>query len=415
MWQAEVRIDLGAIAANVARLRAAAPGAELMAVVKADGYGHGMVPVARAATRAGATALGVCTLDEALALRRAGITVPVLAWLVAPGQPLADGIAADVELSAATPGQLDELVAAGVRAGRPARVHLKVDTGLGRGGAARDGWPALVEAAAKAHADGAVEVVGVWSHFARADEPDQPVNGAQLAAFRDALAVAERVGITPRYRHIANSAAALTRPGSHFDMIRTGIAIYGLSPVPGRRFGLRPAMTARARVILAKRVPAGHGVSYGHTYRTERETTLAVLPVGYADGIPRSASNRGPIALAGRVRRIAGRVCMDQVVLDCGDDPVAAGDVAMIFGPGDNGEPTADDWAEAVGTINYEIVTRFGGPRVTRTYLDERATSGGPAGGSAATAGPGPDAGGGAGPAGAGEARGARGVGATGG
>jgi alanine racemase len=367
MWQAEVRVDLDAIRDNVALLRAGTT-AEVMAVVKADGYGHGMVPAARAALAGGASWLGACTLGEALQLRAAGITAPVLAWLLAPGLPLHEGVAAEVDLSAASLGQLTEVVAAARTAGRPARAHLKMDSGLGRGGATPADWPALVEAAAKAQADGAVEVVGVWSHLACADEPGHPSVDRQLAVFAEGLALAERFGIKPRYRHLANSAATLIRPDTHFDLVRPGVAVYGLSPIPGQTFGLRPAMSARARVLLAKRVPAGHGVSYGHTYTTSGETTLAQIPLGYADGIPRAASNAGPIQLAGAVRTIAGRVCMDQVVLDCGDDPVAAGDVAVLFGPGDNGEPTADDWATAAGTINYEIVTRFGSGRVPRTY-----------------------------------------------
>jgi alanine racemase len=367
MWQAEVRIDLDAIRANVTRLRSGT-GAELMAVVKGDGYGHGMLPAARAALDAGADWLGVCTLDEALTLRRAGITAPVLAWLLAPGLPLHDGVAADVDLSAASLDQLAEMIAAGRQAGRTARVHLKLDTGLSRGGATPTDWPALVDAAAKAQADDLVEVVGVWSHFVYADAPGHPTIDRQLSVFREGLELAERAGIRPRYRHLANSAATLTRPDAHFDLVRPGIAVYGLSPVPGETFGLRPAMSARARVTLTKRVPMGSGVSYGHTYLTERETTLAVVPLGYADGVPRHASNVGPVRLAGRNRTIAGRVCMDQFVLDCGDDPVAAGDVATLFGSGADGEPTADDWAAAIGTINYEIVTRFGGVRVPRVY-----------------------------------------------
>jgi alanine racemase len=343
-----------------------------MAVVKGDAYGHGMVPAARAALDAGADWLGVCTLGEALGLRAAGITAPVLAWLLSPGLPLHEAVAADIDLSAATLAGLAEVAEAARRAGRPARVHLKADTGLARGGAVAADWPALVEAAAKAHADGVIEVVGVWSHFVYADVPDHPTNDAQLARFHDALAVAGRYGITPRYRHIANSAATLTRPDTHFDLVRAGIATYGLTPIPGRDFGLRPAMTARARVMMTKRVPAGQGVSYGHTYATAAETTLAVVPLGYADGVPRAASNIAPIAVGGRVRRIAGRVCMDQVVVDCGDDEVAAGDVAVLFGPGDGGEPTADDWAQVCDTINYEIVTRFGSSRVPRHYVGER-------------------------------------------
>jgi alanine racemase len=368
MWQAEVRVNLDAIRDNVARLRAGTS-AELMAVVKADGYGHGMLPCARAALDAGASWLGVCTLDEALGLRAAGITAPVLAWLFAPGLPLHRGVEADVDLSAASLDGLAELVQAARVAARPARVHLKVDTGLSRGGAMPADWPALIEAAAKAQADGALEVVGVWSHFAYADVPDHPTIDAQLDVFGAAVNVAERAGLAPRYRHIANSAATLTRPDTHFELVRPGVSVYGLSPIPGRtaEFGLRPAMTVRARVMLTKRLPAGQGVSYGHTYVTSRESTVAVVPLGYADGVPRAGSGTAPVAVGGKVRRIAGRVCMDQFVLDVGDDPVAAGDVAVLFGAGE-GVPTADDWAAACGTINYEIVSRIGGVRVPRVF-----------------------------------------------
>ncbi|GAA5178268.1 alanine racemase [Rugosimonospora acidiphila] len=372
MWQAEIRVDLGAIRHNVTRLRSGTS-AEVMAVVKADGYGHGMVPVARAALEAGATWLGAATVEEALALRAAGIEAPVLAWLIAPGTPLGDAVRAGVTLSVGSQEALAEALAAARTVGRPVRVHLKVDTGLNRGGAKPADWTALVEAAARAQEDGRLEVDGVWSHLACADLVDHPSIDAQLAEYHDALAVAARAGITPRYRHLANSAATLTRPDCHFDLVRAGIAVYGLSPVPGETFGLRPAMTVRARVIVAKRVPGGEGVSYGHTYTTKAQTTLAVVPLGYGDGVPRHASNSGPVLLGGRRRTVAGRVCMDQIVLDCGDDPVRAGDVAVLFGPGDQGEPTADDWADAVGTINYEIVTRMGGVRIPRVYDGEGA------------------------------------------
>jgi len=367
MWQAEVRIDLDAIRDNVALMRAGTT-AEVMAVVKGDGYGHGMLPSARAALAGGATWLGVATLEEGLVLRRAGFDGPVLAWLHSPGLPLHHGVAAGIDLSASTLGLVAELVTAARSAERQARVHLKLDTGLARGGATEADWPAVLEAAAKAQADGDIDVVGVWSHFISSDLPGDPTIDRQLVAFADGLAVAERYGISPRYRHIANSAATLTRPDAHYDLVRPGIACYGLSPVAGRQFGLRPAMTARARVAQTKRVPAGQGVSYGHAYHTERETTLALVPLGYADGVPRAASNAGPVQLGGKRRRVAGRVCMDQIVLDVGDDEVSAGDVATLFGPGDDGGPTADDWAEVAGTINYEIVTRFGSTRVPRLY-----------------------------------------------
>lgn len=368
MLQAEARVDLDAIRENTAYL-AGGTAAEVMAVVKADGYGHGMVPAARAALAGGATWIGACTLEEALALRASGITEPVFAWLIAPGQPLSAAVAADVDLSAASPAMLDELIAVAHEVNRPARVHLKVDTGLGRGGAAMADWPDLLASAAKAVADGTIEIIGVWSHFACADIPDHPSIAAQLAQFDDALAAADHAGVRPQIRHIANSAATLTVPQSHFDVVRPGISLYGYSPIPGQRSAaLKPAMTLRASVMLTKRVPAGQGVSYGYQYFTEHETTLAVVPLGYADGVPRSATNSGPLWLAGSRRRIAGRVCMDQFIVDVGDDPVSAGDDAVLFGPGDNGEPTADDWAEVLDTISYEIVSRVG-VRVPRTYV----------------------------------------------
>lgn len=369
MWQAEIRVDLRAIRDNVAKLKAGT-NAKVMAVVKANGYGHGMIPAARAALRGGASWLGACTIPEALTLRAAGIDAPVLAWLWSPGADVGAAVAANIDLSAGSPAQLATIAAAGRAAGRGARVHLKIDTGLSRNGSQPADWAAFVEAAAQAQIAGEVEVTGVWSHFAIADEPGHETIDRQLARFTDALEIAKQAGLTPEVRHIANSAATLSRPDTHFDLVRPGIAVYGLSPIPGRaaELGLRPAMTVRARVALVKRVPAGEGVSYGHAYTTPAETTLALVPLGYADGVPRHASNAGPVQLGGRVRTIAGRVCMDQIILDCGDDPVQAGDVATLFGPGDSGEPTADDWADAVGTINYEIVTRIGSERVIRTF-----------------------------------------------
>jgi alanine racemase len=367
MWQAEIRIDLEAIRQNIVRLRGGTQ-AEVMAVVKGDGYGHGLVPAARAAIRGGASWLGVATLDEALALRRAAITEPVLAWLLGPGMPLHDALEVGVDLSVSSSAQLAEVVAAVNRCGRTARIHLKLDTGLSRAGATAADWPELCEAAGKVQADGAASVVGVWSHFVYADQPNHPTNDAQLEAYLDGLATAERYDIRPEYRHIANSAATLTRPDAHFDLVRPGIATYGLSPVAGGDFGLRPAMSVRARVMLTKRVPAGQGVSYGHSYATSAPTTLALVPLGYADGIPRAASNVGPVRIAGNTRTIAGRVCMDQFVVDCGDDPVDVGDVVTLFGAGEDGSPTADAWAAATGTINYEIVTRMGSARVPRVF-----------------------------------------------
>jgi alanine racemase len=365
------RIDLEAIRGNVGVLAKRAGDAAVMAVVKADGYGHGMVESARAALAGGATWLGVAMADEALALRAAGIDAPVLAWLLGPTDDWQVVVAAHVDVGVYAGWALDQAVTAAEGTGRPTRIHLKVDTGLGRGGSQPTAWPDLVDAAAKAQADGAVEVVGIWSHLAYADNPGHPTIEAQHRAFDDALDLAARAGLHPSVRHLANSAATLRLPQTHYDLVRPGVAVYGLSPGPevgdARALGLTPAMTLTSRVALTKRVPANHGVSYGHRYTTATETTLALVPLGYADGVPRHLTNVGEVAVAGRRYRIAGTVCMDQFVLDVGDDAVSAGDEVVLFGPGVGGEPTADDWAAAIGTINYEIVSRVGA-RVPKVY-----------------------------------------------
>jgi alanine racemase len=265
---------------------------------------------------------------------------------------------------------LAEVVAAARTTGRAARVHLCVDTGLSREGATAADWPGLVAAAARAQADGEVAVVGLWSHMAYADAPTHPTIGAQVRVFEEAVAVARAAGLTGARLHLANSAATVALPDTWYDMVRPGIAVYGLDPLGGdpAAHGLRPAMTVRAAVALTKRVPAGEGVSYGHTYVSRSETTLLLVPVGYADGVPRAAGNRAPVLAAGARRRIAGRVCMDQFVLDAGDAEVRPGDQVVLWGPGDGGEPTAQDWADAVDTIHYELVTRIGG-RFTRRYV----------------------------------------------
>jgi len=368
------RIDLAAISHNVELLRGSAGGAGLMAVVKADGYGHGIIPAARAAVAGGATWLGVATLEEAMTVRRAGIEVPLVCWLYAPGERFDDVIAAGVDLSATSVDQVAEITEAAARVGRPVRLHLKADTGLSRRGATPADWPVLVDAALRAQAEGLATVVGLWSHFACADEPGHPSIAAQLREFDDAVELAEKAGVRPEVRHIANSAAVLTLPEARYDLVRAGIAVYGLDPIPSlgpaRRLGLRPAMTLTGRLALVKRVGAGVGVSYGHRYTTSAETTLGLVPLGYADGIPRLGTNLLQVWAAGKRRRIAGTVCMDQFVIDVGDDAVQVGDEVILFGPGDQGEPTAQDWAEMLGTISYEIVTRIGA-RIPRTYGGE--------------------------------------------
>lgn len=372
--RARAEIDLAALRANVRALRARAPRSALMAVVKSDAYGHGMVPCARAALAAGATWLGTATPHEALTLRDAGVPGRIMCWLWTPGGPWREGIEAGLDMSVSGMWALEEVTAAARQAGRPARVQLKADTGLGRNGCQPADWPELVAAARAAEEDGLVDVTGLWSHFACADEPGHPSIAAQLGVFHDLLDHAEKAGIEPEVRHMANSPATLTIPEAHFDLVRTGIAMYGVSPSPElgtpADFGLRPVMTLAASVALVKQVPAGHGVSYGHHYVTEGETTLGLIPVGYADGIPRHASGRGPVLVAGEWRRVAGRVAMDQFVVDLGGQRIPEGSEAVLFGPGDRGEPTAEDWAQAADTIAYEIVTRIGN-RVPRVYLNE--------------------------------------------
>ena len=372
----EAVVDLAAIRHNVDVLAAAAPAAELMAVVKAEGYGHGAVPVARAALAAGATWLGVCTIEEALELRAAGVDAPVLSWLHVPDDDFGAALAAGVDLSVASRAHLAAVVAAARRAGHPARLHLKADTGLTRNGAQPSAWADLLDDAAKAAADGTAKVVAVWSHLALADDPHHPTLDLQAARLTAAWHAACERGLAP-LRHLANSAATLTRPDLHFDLVRPGIAVYGLDPLgrPVADGPLRPAMTLRARVALVKRVPAGEGVSYGHQWTTPAETTLALLPIGYADGVPRRLGQAGRmrVHLAGRTRPVVGRVCMDQVMVDCGPDGggVREGDVAVLFGPGDHGEPTAQDWADELETIHYEVVTGVHGLRVHRTLTGE--------------------------------------------
>ena len=368
--RAEIVVDLAAIRHNVRRLREVT-GVQMMTVVKADGYGHGLREVARAAREAGAEWIGVATIDEALALRAGGDTGRVLCWLTVPGEDHAAAIAADVDVTAYSVAELDEIEAAVAVAGRPARVQLKVDTGLSRGGAPMDTWAEVVAAARAGEQDGTWRVTGIWSHFAASDEPDHPANDAQEAVFREALTVAGAAGLDPEVRHLANSAGAILRPSARFDLVRVGLASYGLDPAPGHTpdLGLRPAMTVRATLAQTKRLAAGASVSYGHTWTAETDTTVGLVPAGYGDGVPRHASNVAQVLVDGKRRAIRGRVCMDQFVVDLGGDLPAAGDDVVLFGPGSNGEPTAQDWAEASGTISYEIVTRIGG-RMTRRYVE---------------------------------------------
>lgn len=368
--RAEIVVDLPAIRHNVRVLRDHT-GVDVMTVVKADGYGHGILPAGRAAREGGATWLGVATIDEALALREEGDTGRVLCWLGVPGEDYASAIAADVDVTAYSVAELEEIAAGARHAGRPARLQLKVDTGLSRGGASADDWPAVVGEARAGEERGDWSVTGIWSHFACSDEPDHPANDAQQAAFDDALKLAASAGLEPEVRHLANSAAAILRPSARYDLVRCGIASYGLDPAPGHTpdLGLVPAMTATARLALTKDLAAGDGVSYGHIWHADQPTRVGLVPVGYGDGVPRHAGNRAEVLVGDTRRPVRGRVCMDQVVVEVGSAD-QTGDLVMLFGSGLLGEPTAQEWAEWCDTISYEIVTRIGG-RFARRYHDE--------------------------------------------
>jgi len=359
----EATIDLDAISDNTRHLRRLT-GVDVIGVVKANAYGHGAAAAAVAALAGGATGLGVATVEEGLELRREGVTARILAWLHAPGRRFDDAAEAGLDLGISS---FDQLLAASEasRGADPVRVHLKFETGLSRNGIAPSDRSRLLAEAARLERIGRVRIVGLFSHVSNTSPEDDL---AALAAFEAACAEAASLGIAPEVRHLAATAAAIDLPQARLDAVRVGIGLYGLSPFEDRSsadLGLRPAMTLRGAVAAVRRVPAGTGVSYGYTHRTDAETTLALIPLGYADGIPRSASARGPVQIGGRRYTVAGRIAMDQFLVDVGDDEVAVGDEVVLFGDPTLGLPSAADWADAAGTINYEIVTRIG-PRVPR-------------------------------------------------
>ncbi|WP_285728287.1 alanine racemase [Psychromicrobium xiongbiense] len=375
----EARIDLEAIRHNVRRIAEVASPAQVMAVVKADGYGHGMLPVARAALEAGAQWLGTAHVAEALQLRRAGIEAPLLAWLHTPATDFAAAVSAGIDLGVSG-WELEHVVAAARREERPARIHLKIDTGLGRNGSTEALWDSLVGEAVEYQDQGLLRVVGIFSHLAVADEPHRTETDLQLERFREAVAVAEDAGVDVEVRHLANTPAIFSRPDTHFDLVRAGVGLYGLSPFPTQSpadLGLRPAMTLATMVAQCKDVPADQGVSYGLSYRTAQPSTLALIPMGYGDGIPRSATG-GPVRIGDTVHSVVGRIAMDQMVVDLGAGAAVAegrsvlGQEAVLFGA--EPDPSVDLWAAAAGTINYEIVTRIA-PRVPRVYLNESVSS----------------------------------------
>lgn len=367
----EAVIDLDAVRRNLRTIGERVAPAAVMAVVKADAYGHGAVPVARAALEGGAGWLGVADLHEALALREAGIDAPVLAWLHDPDARFADAIERDVDLGVSSVAQLEAMADAAASVDRTANVHLKLDTGLSRNGIAPEDWPAAVERAAELEAAGRIHVRGIFSHLANTS-PD--ADAEQLAAFLRGVDEARRAGLRPELRHLASTAAALRFPDARLDLVRIGIGLYGVPPfgdgTTAADLGLTPVMTLRGRVAAVRRVGPGTGVSYNHVWRAERETTLALVPLGYADGVPRQASGRAEVLIGGRRHPVVGRIAMDQFLVDVGDDEVAVGDEVVLVGDPQAGAPSADEWGAAADTIGYEIVTRIG-PRVPRTHVED--------------------------------------------
>ncbi|MFM8193092.1 MAG: alanine racemase [Actinomycetota bacterium] len=377
--RAEAIIDLGAIKANINFLMAQS-GKPALAVVKADAYGHGLVPVARAAIDGGATWLGVALLEEAFALRAAHVSAPIIAWLTPVTDDFRSAIEKDIDIAIPSREHLQAVVAAAHESTKVARIHLEMDSGMSRGGALLE-WNELLNDALNAQASGKIAVIGIWSHFARADEPGHPFNIEQRKRFLQGVADAREKGIIPEIIHLSNSAATINDSESHFDLVRLGIAMYGLSPDvktmgSSDSLHLKPALSLRARIHLVKEIPAGSQVGYGGTAITKVDTKIAVIAMGYADGVPRNATSEAGVLIGNKMSPIIGRVSMDQFVVDLGIDSQArAGDWAYLIGsPKDDSYTsancyTADSWAAACGTINYEIVTRIG-PRVARIYLD---------------------------------------------
>lgn len=362
----EATVDVGAITANTRHLRALT-GVEIIAIVKADGYGHGAVRAAVAALEGGASRIGVADITEALALRAAGITAPILAWLHPPGASFVEAAASSIEIGVSSFDQLQRAAAAATM-NRPVSIHIKLDTGLSRNGIPVADWGVVLAEAARLERIGRVRVIGLFSHLSNASAADDL---AALETFERGLVAAASVGLTPPLRHIAATHAAIALPQSRLNCVRLGLGLYGLSPFEDRTpadLGLRPAMTLRGSIVAVRRVPAGQGVSYGYSYRAEDATTLALVPLGYADGVARAASAAGPVLINGARFRVAGRVAMDQFIVDVGDHPVGVGDEVVLFGDPTLGQPSADEWAVASGSINYEIVTRIGA-RVPRRQV----------------------------------------------
>ena len=367
-------IDLAAIRDNVKVLCDLARNSEVMAVVKADAYGHGLIPVSKAARQGGATWLGTALLEEAIELRKSGDKGRILTWLGSNQDRWQECVELGIDLSVSSIENVSAIINAAKVTGKTAQVHIKVDTGLGRNGVMPNDLADLTNLLEEAKASGLVEVVAVWTHFALADAPSSPTIAKQLEVLDESYKYVESRGFKNLMKHAANSAATLTAPNAHFDLVRPGIAVYGITPGgevgKASEFGLRPAMALKAQAVVVKKVPAGHGISYGAEYVTKADTRIALIPLGYADGIPRIAGNKGPVMAKGNKFSVAGRVCMDQFVIDIGDLDFSTGDEVILFGDPSKNEPDVEEWAKASQSIGYEIVTRLG-PRVPRIYLNE--------------------------------------------
>ena len=403
-YPSSAAVDLAAIRHNLGVLRAAAPGALQLATVKANAYGHGLLPVARAALDGGADWLGVAQLAEAFTLRRgldeaavARADAPILAWISTSSSDFAAAIEADIDLSVSWTWVLADICAAAREAGRPARVHVKIDTGMSRAGSTLADLPALASALRMAADDGLVDVVGAWSHMSRADDPSEAGNAStasHVRIFEEGLAILADAGVTPRIRHLSATSGILWHREAHYDMVRAGIGLYGLSPDPAvatsEQLGLTPALELSAPLTSVKVIEEGTPASYGGTWVAPTRRWIGLVPLGYGDGILRAASNQARVVVhtaSGPFNApLIGRVCMDQFMVDLGpaegspgtptarsgQAPAIPGDIATLFGSGIGGEALADDWAQAADTINYEIVTHLGAhiPRIYRDGAD---------------------------------------------
>ena len=374
MSRASAEINLSAIAQNFKSIKSRT-NADVLAVVKADAYGHGLIPVSKALEEAGADWFGTALLEEAINLRKSGILKPIISWLTPLGEDFKSAIGLDIDLGIPSIDLLDEVIKAASLTGKTARIHLEIDTGMSRGGVLSE-WDQLIKSVLVGVNLKQLKVIGIWSHFARADEPDELMNQEQLSLFEEKVNQAKAAGIDAQFIHIANSAALFTNKSAHKNIIRSGIALFGLSPDiktigDSSSLGLKPAMKLKAKLNLVKEVKAGSSVGYGGTAVLKSDTKLGVVALGYADGIPRSTNNLAGVFVDKKRAPIIGRVSMDQFVVDLGITSTAkTGDEVIVFGDGSNGEYTVDEWAKAANTINYEIITRIG-PRVPRIYPRE--------------------------------------------